>query len=295
MNNGVGVSVAIPIYNAELFLEDAIKSVILQSHSNWELLLVNDGSTDQSMSIAKKYVAIDSRIKLIDDGLNKKLPFRLNQIIQLSKFEYIARMDADDIMHPDRLIKQLSYILDHGVDLVSCSYYTIDRENNVRDKRLFEIEKLEKNDFLSGNYYICHPSIMAKREWFLRNNYNDKYDRAEDYELWLRAILKSDFNIQVMSDLLMFYREDGSINKNKLVNSYKTTLSIFKDKRLDFSIGEYFYVVIRNIFKIFVVNVFYSNFLKKLLIKKRAHINFLDTEEAKSMNECISRWLKSNS
>ncbi|MCW1511070.1 glycosyltransferase family 2 protein, partial [Acinetobacter baumannii] len=98
------ISIGIPFYNAENFLANAIQSVINQSFKDWELILVDDGSTDKSLDIAREFEKKDNRIKVISDGLNLKLPARLNQIITISKYDFIARMDADDIMHPDRLI-----------------------------------------------------------------------------------------------------------------------------------------------------------------------------------------------
>ena len=95
------ISIGIPIYNASNYLEDAIKSVLAQSFTDFELILIDDGSTDNSLEIAKSFT--DSRIKVISDGENRKLPYRLNQIIQLAKHGYIARMDADDLMDCDRL------------------------------------------------------------------------------------------------------------------------------------------------------------------------------------------------
>ena len=118
------ITVGIPIYNAEEYLDNAIKSVLAQSYPHWELILVNDGSTDGSVDIAKKYLGIDSRIRLIDDGLNKKLPARLNQIIKEAKYEYIARMDADDLMAVDRLQKQIELLVNNPtIDLVTTGMY----------------------------------------------------------------------------------------------------------------------------------------------------------------------------
>lgn len=271
MKDNEGVSIGIPIFNAEKYLEHAIISVINQNYKEWELILVDDGSTDKSMEIANKYSKLDQRIKVISDGENKKLPFRLNQIINLSQYNYIARMDADDIMHPDRIRFQIDYMKSSPeIDIVATSYYSIDRNEKIVDLRSIDINRFDKKDFLKGNYFICHPSIMAKKNWFLRNLYNDKYERAEDYELWLRALLNDDFKIHVIPDLLMFYREDGSVNKEKLIKSYYTTLSIFSDKRKMFSSYDYGYVVFRNFIKIFLVKFLYSKYFEKFLVKKRS-------------------------
>src|SRR5690606_35195951 len=122
----------IPFFNAELYLADSIKSVIKQSFKDWELILIDDGSTDQSLDIAKSFAEKDSRIRLISDGNNKKLPARLNQIIQESKYDYVARMDADDLIHPDRLKIQIEFLEKNPeFDLVSTGVVSINDINQI--------------------------------------------------------------------------------------------------------------------------------------------------------------------
>lgn len=288
------VSIGIPFYNSADYLDLAIKSVIFQNFQDWELILIDDGSTDNSLEIANKYAALDQRIRVISDGKNKRLPERLNQIIDEAKYKYIARMDADDIMHPERISRQLEYLIKNNIDGVATSYYTINRNNHVIDKRVFLIKEFHINDFYKGNYYICHPSILAKKEWFIRNRYSKEYDRAEDYELWIRSLLNKDFNFHVIDDCLMFYREDGSINKIKLLNSYKTTLLIFKNYRKNLDHFIYFYILFRNFLKFFLIKLFYSNYFTKILISKRSKFNLMNDEEAKSIQKKLSGWLVSS-
>ncbi|WP_180102820.1 glycosyltransferase family 2 protein [Acinetobacter sp. YH12126] len=222
------VSIGIPFYNAELFLADAIKSVIQQSFQDWELILVNDGSTDQSLSIAQEFAKKDHRIRVISDGKNKKLPTRLNQIIQESQYEYIARMDADDLMHPDRLKIQLDFLeKNKEFDLVSTGVVSINDKNQVRGiRRLREIY----TDFseVKRHYPIVHASILAKRDWYLRNKYDQSLPRTEDFELWCRAISKNDLKLAVLPEALYYYREEGLVTAEKLKRSYKDGLNVYK-------------------------------------------------------------------
>ena len=104
------ISIGIPFYNAEEYLSYAILSVLIQSYREWELILIDDGSSDNSLAIANMYAEKDSRIRVISDRTNKKLPYRLNQLIEESTGNFISRMDADDIMHPERLEKQLRFL-----------------------------------------------------------------------------------------------------------------------------------------------------------------------------------------
>lgn len=221
------ISVGIPFFNAEKFLFYAIQSVICQTYTNWELILIDDGSRDSSFEIAQQFARCDSRIRVISDGENKKLPYRLNQLIKESKGDFIVRMDADDVMHPQRLEKQSSFLEDNKkYDLVSSGLISIDSQNTVKGFRC--VSQLY-DDFsnLSHSYPIVHPSVMARKSWYLRNQYSENYPRAEDYELWTRAITKKDFNMAVLPDLLLYYREEGNLSIEKIINSYKDIQKIY--------------------------------------------------------------------
>ena len=102
------VSIGLPVYNAEKFLRDAIVSILNQSYVHFELIIMDDGSTDKSIDIVNSFN--DKRIVVYRDGVNKGLPARLNEISTLAKGRYLARMDADDIMHPERIEKQLKIL-----------------------------------------------------------------------------------------------------------------------------------------------------------------------------------------
>jgi glycosyltransferase involved in cell wall biosynthesis len=222
------ISIGIPFYNASEFLEDAINSILNQSFKDWELILIDDGSTDESLSIALKFEKKDDRIRVISDGLNKKLPFRLNQIIDEAKYPYIARMDADDLVHPDRLKIQLKFLEENPhYDLVSSSMISIDNYSIIKGVRVFNFNY---NDFntIKRHYPIVHASLLVRKEWYLRNKYDPSLPRSEDFELWCRAISKNDFKISVISDILYYYREEGMLTLDKMKKSYLYGLDIYK-------------------------------------------------------------------
>lgn len=204
------ITIAIPFYNAEKYFELAIKSVLNQTYSDWKLILVDDGSTDNSIKIAKKYENLDKRIKVYSDGKNKNLAYRLNEIAKLADTKYLARMDADDIMHPQRIEKQL-YILETypEIDVLGTNAFSIDENNVILGMRVKS--NLNNPELLNTKSFI-HPSIMAKTEWFRSNPYDTEVIRAQDYELWQRTASNSNF--KVYTEPLLFYREFG-------VNYYK--------------------------------------------------------------------------
>ena len=250
------ISIGIPFYNAEAYLEDAIKSVLAQTFQEWELILVDDGSSDGSLDIAKKYEQLDSRIRVISDGLNKKLPTRLNEIIKEAKFDLIARMDADDLMDVERLEKQYAFLsANPEYDLVTTGMYSIDQSNEVLGKRLPENRIMQANEILGGLTNLLHASMLAKKQWCLRNPYREDNALAEDYELWLSAAIKNDLKYNVLQEPLYYYREVENVKKEKMIKGYNTQIEV---------INRYYAGVISNNLKNKIVFKFE---LKKIIVK----------------------------
>lgn len=197
------ITVAIPFYNAQNFLADSIESVLNQTYKKWQLILIDDGSKDNSLEIAKQYAQNDNRILVISDGDNKNLGSRLNQIAKLAKTRYLARMDADDIMHPQRLQRQFEILENNpNIDVLGTNAYVIDENNlvfGIRYKNQFGLSKVE---------HFIHPTIMGKKQWFLDNPYDEKAIRIEDAELWYRT--KQFSNFMMSNEPLLFYREFGN-------------------------------------------------------------------------------------
>ena len=227
MNENSLITIGIPIYNAEPYLEAAIKSVLVQSYRNWELILVDDGSKDNSFKIAKQYEQQDKRIRVISDGVNRKLPARLNQIIREAKGDYIARMDADDMMHSERIAKQLNFLqCNPQFDLVSTSMISIKNSNEIIGTRTYFPKQVTKKDALLGQSGILHASILAKKAWCERNLYNEVNALAEDYELWLAAAINNDLKVGFLPEYLYYYREESSATKKKMLKGYNTQMQI---------------------------------------------------------------------
>lgn len=218
-------TIAIPFYNNEQTLEESIRSVINQTFTSWKLLLINDGSNDNSLEIAKKFLR-DERIQLIDDGLNKGLIFRLNQAINLTETPYFVRMDSDDLMIVNRLEKQIEMLEEDGsLDLVGSSAFIIDESNKIISFRNSSNSKSTAKDVINGGLFI-HPTVTGRTEWFKNNKYDVDYNRAEDLELWCREIesLKY-YNIE---EPLLFYRDPMNISIPKYKASSITVKKIIK-------------------------------------------------------------------
>ncbi len=221
------VTVAIPIYNAENHLQDAIQSVLNQTYTNFELLLLDDGSVDRSMSIASGFN--DSRIRIISDGINKGLPSRLNEVVELASGDLIARMDADDIIPNDRLKIQVDYLAANpDKDLVSMGMAYFDNDEYFGHFVPHNVDrKLTIDDMKFGRSGICHATLLVRKNWYQRNIYRRSMKRIEDFELWLRTYKDNDLNIGFIDKVGYFYRSDNTLNYKKYLGVYKSFLSIF--------------------------------------------------------------------
>lgn len=223
------ITIGIPFFNAENYLEDAICSVLAQTYDDWELVLIDDGSTDKSLFIANKYEKHDSRIRVISDGRNKKLPFRLNQIIKESKYDFIARMDADDLMSNDRLEKQINFLINNeDIDFVTTACLSIGTKNELTGLIDIKNYQMTAAGILEGRTNLIHASLLARKNWYLRNTYNEDSLLAEDYHLWLNAAKKNDLKYAVIEEPLYWYRVTENVTIEKMIAGYNTQMKIIK-------------------------------------------------------------------
>ncbi|MBW4009424.1 glycosyltransferase family 2 protein [Moraxella osloensis] len=277
MSDSHYISIGIPFYNAERYLSDAIKSVLVQSYPYWELILVDDGSSDKSLEIAKYYAAKDDRIRVLSDGKNKKLAARLNQIIYEAKYNFIARMDADDLMSIDRLEKQIEVLKRNpNISLVTTGCLTIGKENELTGVRLGRNFKMDAAMILNGVTNLLHASMLARKEWCIRNLYNENRVIAQDYELWLSAAKKNDLNYIVLEEPLYWYRVVENVTYVKLLKGYNTQISVIKNNY-------------KNIISVYSKNKIIFKFnLKKLIVfilNKINKLNLLLKRRGKIPNE----------
>ncbi|MBB6097849.1 glycosyltransferase involved in cell wall biosynthesis [Deinobacterium chartae] len=198
------VSIGLPVYNAAPFLALALASVLAQTETRWELIVVDDGSQDDSLNLVRSFS--DPRIRVVSDGQNRGLAARLNQIATLAQAPLLARMDADDLMHPERLAYQLAFLDAHPeVDVVGSAVYAIDVQGRPYGYRS-TTPPHSAAQALGGSPFI-HPTVTGRSEWFRRFPYDEAHDRAEDFELWTRSLPHSRF--AVLERPLLFYRELG--------------------------------------------------------------------------------------
>lgn len=215
-----------PSYNAENYISEAIDSVLKQSFADFEFIIIDDGSTDNTLSIIQSYK--DDRIKLIKNKHN--YIDSLNLGITAASGKYIARMDADDIMNVDRLKIQHS-ILEEEQEITVCScwmtMFGYNSINGITTKSIFGIIENPLVQFLKKDF-VLNPTTMIRRNFITDNSlrYKKKYIYAEDYKWWVEvAKLKGVFYIEPQS--LHFYRisEGQASNKYKKIQE-KTSVQI---------------------------------------------------------------------
>jgi glycosyltransferase involved in cell wall biosynthesis len=194
------------VYNAEEYLERAVRSVMEQTFPHWELVVVDDCSTDSSLAILERLAEEDDRIRIHRNKKNSKLPTSLNTAISLAQGEYVARMDADDICLPHRLETQLKFMEENPrVDFASCRYMSL-KNGEIRcggcggkgDGESVAALLLFTNP-------ILHPGLIAKRSVMLEEPYDTTLTCTEDLELWCRLAAKGKVGA-IQGEYLMLYR-----------------------------------------------------------------------------------------
>jgi len=180
------VSVLMPVYNGEPYLREAVESILNQTFTDFEFIIIDDGSTDSTWEILIEHN--DPRIRLVRNKANIGLIRSLNKGLGLARGEYIARMDADDVSFPERLAQQVSSLDGHPeVGVLGCGVQVIDGCGNPSHIRRFPAEHGVIKWCLCFDDPIAHPTVMMRREVVVRaGGYNADMVHAEDYDLWRR-------------------------------------------------------------------------------------------------------------
>jgi glycosyltransferase involved in cell wall biosynthesis len=201
------VTVALPVRNARATLALALGSIHGQTFGDWELLVLDDNSSDGSKQVALQWAGRDPRIRVLDPDGPGGLASRLNQAVKEARGEFIARMDADDVAYPRRLERQLEYLeTDPATDLVGASMLVFGDQGEVRGVRWAPPTHQGICSRPSGSLPLFHPTWFGRAEWFRRHGYRTSARRCEDQELLLRARRTSRF--ANLTDPLLGYREN---------------------------------------------------------------------------------------
>lgn len=249
------ISVIMPVYNAEQYIQASLNSILEQTYPRLEIIIVNDGSTDASKKILETYH--DPRICIIEHEKNKGLISALNEAIQISKGDFIIRMDADDIAFKDRIQKQVDFLIANPrIDIVGSHAIFFEKDihnplpNWELDLRTNSSEEINKA--LVWENCMIHPSICMRSNIAKAFLYEPSQKNYEDYDFWLRAVSKNTA-IAKINEALIYYRVQAqSITQKNIRKSnfyYQKAMVKWRFVKNSFLSSTY---------KLFVTKVFFS-------------------------------------
>ena len=199
------VSIGMSVYNCATTVDVAVRSIVNQTFSEWELLLIDDGSTDGTVDLARSYS--DPRIRIFSERLHQGQAACLNQAIDLARGKFFARMDGDDVSYPDRLALQVEYLEEHPeIDLLGGGMLIFGRGGEALGARESQVthEQICRRPW--AGFYIAHPTWLGRIEWFRKYLYRSETDPAQDQDILLRSYENSRF--AALPGIVLGYREE---------------------------------------------------------------------------------------
>ncbi|QEZ70105.1 glycosyltransferase family 2 protein [Paraclostridium bifermentans] len=237
-------SIIMGVYNGSKYVERAIDSIINQTYKDWEFIICDDCSSDNTLDILEKYQKKDIRIKVFKNEKNLGLAATLNKCIEKSQGVYIARQDDDDISDYSRLEKEVNFLKENKeYSLVGSNAYLID-ENEVIWGEWSNVEKPTKLDLIKGVCFI-HPTVVIKKEVITNLGCYDKNAlRVEDYDLWFKLYSKNYKGYNIQENLLTYSLNVNSYKKRKYiyrVNEFKVRLRGYHINKISYK--HYLYAI----------------------------------------------------
>ncbi len=212
------ISVIMSVYNGEKYLKDAIESILNQTYTDFEFIITNDNSKDNSQDILEEYAKKDNRIKLFTSKKYHGMVTCLNNMLSISKGKYIARMDADDISLPERLKKQIEFLENNpNISVCGAWYVNITVEGN----KINTVRFYETNDELFNNFVlsvpVANPLSMMNKSFLLKHQikYKTEFIFCEDYKLWLDIFDRGGKFYNLQETLLYYRNHDHQLSKSK--------------------------------------------------------------------------------
>lgn len=226
------VSIILPAYNCEKYIAAAISSILQQVYDNFELVVINDGSTDNTQAILSSIS--DQRLRVLHNEGNKGLIYSLNRAISESRGEFIARMDADDIATNDRIEKQVHWLLHHpGTAAVATCIRMIDANGNEKGDWLLDSQTTTASAIKTAmpvENCLAHPTMMIRAEVLKQYMYSEEQKNIEDYDLWLR-MLADGLIIDKIPQHLLYYREHAASVTSKFLRDKNPFLKNYHCKK----------------------------------------------------------------
>mgnify|MGYP001823566156 CR=1 FL=1 len=233
------VSIITPVYNAEKFIGQTIESVLLQSYQSWEMIIIEDRSTDNSLDVIRKYAAEDERIRLIELEENKGVGEARNIGLNAAKGKLIAFIDSDDLWYPKKLEKQVKFMKEGNYPISFTAYEMMDKDGNIQDGIVHAMDRVRLNDYLKTTIIGCSTSMINKD---ITGSFSISSMRLRvDTQLWIR-LLKKGFTAYGMDEVLVKYRiHPASISRNRFKSAKQTWILYYKIEKLGFWKSVYYF------------------------------------------------------
>jgi teichuronic acid biosynthesis glycosyltransferase TuaG len=216
------VSIVIPVFNAASYIAETINSILCQSYDDWEVILVDDVSSDESVNIIRSFIEKDNRIKLITNLRNMGPGPSRNRAIDEAKGHFIAFLDADDTWYPDKLKLQVEFMNAKRIGFSYTAYHIVDHSGNDL-RKIIDLASPQKVDYRAmlqkRSTLGCSTVMLNKKILGIDNIRMPCIRAAQDYALWL-SILRQGHTAHILPEVLMRYRiTKGSVSRNKLMKA----------------------------------------------------------------------------
>jgi len=263
MEQNTLVSVIVPLFNAEKYIAETIQSVIDQTYNTWELIIIDDCSTDRSREVVQSFVKIDDRIRLIESESNFGGPAGPRNIgVGCSEGEYIAFLDADDVWLNDKLTKEIEYIISSGADIVHTLANTIDENSLItgefQNQRVYNKLKyiLSAKSIIYYTNYININSVLMRNDKNISFNIDKNLIAMEDWKLWMESLYNGKRVVLLEEKLLNYRVHSSSISNRHSDIGYRKSLYLLSLTLLkkEIPLKHYIFSTLFNIFKIFMKN-----------------------------------------
>ena len=248
-------------YNESAGITSSIQSVIAQTYTNWELIIIDDASIDDTCELIREHQGKDNRIKLIENEKNIGLANCLNKGIKESKGKYIARLDADDICFPDRFELQINFMIENTeVDVLGGNALLVDEKYNAIRETNMPITHEEIEDGIIKKCPLIHPTVLYKKKFIEElNGYDSTLRKKQDYDLWFRGVKKYKY-ANLEHTLIKYKTQRSKPIKTDLYGFYVRLINSFRQKK--YIVGVYWALVTLGV-----------NLLCKFGYKHRSHRN----------------------
>lgn len=258
MKDGL-ISIITPVYNAEEFIVQTIESVQAQTYNDWELLLIDDCSTDSSAELIRSFTDNDNRIRYVKLNKNSGAAVTRNTGLAMAKGRYIAFLDSDDIWKAQKLEKQMELIKEKDIGFVFTSYRYIMQDGSPMSKVARAPEKIDYNGLLKNTIIGCSTVLIDKK--IIGDFRMANVRRGQDTATWLQLLKKTDYAYGIYDDLVWYRVVSGSLSDNKFT-AIKRTWNTYRNVE-HLSLPKAMYVF-----------VFYAyNAVKKRLIRDKDEID----------------------